>query len=152
MKALILLLLASGSALADDAAMRHCRAQTDSAARLSCYDAIPLAAVGAAPAATVAAAPARTPEQNFGMETVKTKEKEEAPKSIASTIPGTFDGWSPGQTIKLANGQSWRINDGSQAVLSPMNNPKVKVERNAFGTMFLTIEGTNQSPKVRRVN
>jgi hypothetical protein len=41
--------------------------------------------------------------------------------------------------------------DGSSAVLAPMKNPKVKVARNVFGTTFLEIEGTNNSPKVRRV-
>ncbi|QGZ41678.1 hypothetical protein IP92_00660 [Pseudoduganella flava] len=137
MKALFLLLLAPGLALADDAALRHCRTLTDTANRLACYDAIPLA-------------PVRTPEQDFGIETVK--KTVEAPKSIATTIPGRFDGWQPGQAIKLANGQTWRIVDGSQAVLAPLQDPKVTVERNAFGTMFLKIEGTNQSPKVRRVN
>jgi hypothetical protein len=32
-----------------------------------------------------------------------------------------------------------------------MKNPKVRVTRNVFGTLFLEIEGTNNSPKVRRV-
>ena len=45
MKALPLtLLLLSGAALADDAAITKCRALGDGAARLACYDAIPVGA------------------------------------------------------------------------------------------------------------
>jgi hypothetical protein len=32
-----------------------------------------------------------------------------------------------------------------------MGNPKVRIVRNFFGTTFLEVEGTNNSPKVRRV-
>lgn len=153
---LLPLLSVSGAALADDAAILKCRALGETQARLACYDRIP---VGAQPAtaatattattAPAAAAPATTAEQRFGLEQVKRKEVE--PQSIESTIEGNFDGWEPGAQIRLANGQVWRIVDGSSAVLSPMKNPKVKVTRNMLGTLFLEIEGTNNSPKVRRV-
>jgi hypothetical protein len=43
MRSLFLLLLVSGAALADDAALARCRGFADAAARLACYDAIPLA-------------------------------------------------------------------------------------------------------------
>lgn len=148
MRAIYLLLFVSGAAFADDAAILKCRSLADTTSRLACYDAISL---GAAPAARPAAAPvaATTPEQKFGLETVK--QKEEQPQFIESTIPGDFFGWGPGARIKLANGQIWRVVDGSEAVLNRMTNPKVRVERNMFGTLFLKIEGTNNSPKVRRV-
>lgn len=144
MKALSLavLLLASGSALADDAAILKCRTIGDTQARVACYDAIP---VGATPAA----APARTQEQNFGIEAIK--QREEQPASIESTIPGQFDGWGPNTQIRLANGQVWRIVDGSDAVLAPTWDTRVRIERNLFGTLFLKVEGTNSSAKVRRV-
>jgi hypothetical protein len=32
-----------------------------------------------------------------------------------------------------------------------MKNPKVRVRRGLLGTLFLEIEGTNNSPKVSRV-
>ena len=136
---------------ADDAIL-GCRAQADTAARLACYDAIQVhagAATPAAPAAPLATAPARSAEQDFGMEAVR--QKEEQPKSIVSTVAGDFDGWGPGSQIRLANGQVWRIIDGSEAVLPRMKNPKVSIERNVFGTLFLKIEGSNNSAKVRRV-
>lgn len=148
MKALPLsLLLLSGVALADDAAILQCRTLTDTGARLACYDAIQ---VGARPQiATAAAAPARSKEENFGIEAKKQREAE--PQSITSTIAGDFQGWGPSSQIRLANGQVWRIIDGSEAVLAPMRNPQVTIKRNVFGTLFLKVEGTNSSAKVRRV-
>lgn len=155
---LLSLMFVSGAALADDDALQKCRAVTDASARLRCYDAIPLATTPAGrPAATAvpmpapAAKAAPAAEQNFGIEQVKKKTEEEQPKSIESTIVGNFDGWGPNSRITLANGQVWRIIDGSEAVLTPMQNPKVRIERNLFGTIFLRVEGTNNSAKVRRV-
>ncbi len=159
MKALFLLLLVSGAAVADDAALLQCRSLGDVPSRVKCYDAIPLsgaarvAAPVAAAAAVVAAPTPQQREQSFGMEAVKAP-KSAAPeenKSISSSIAGKFDGWSGNELIKLSNGQVWRITDGSSAVLAPMTNPKVTVERNFIGTYFLKVEGTNNSPKVRRV-
>lgn len=148
MKALPLavLLLASGSALANDAALLKCRAVSDVAARVACYDAIPLGA--ASPAAGAPAAAARA-EQSFGMEAVK--QREEQPQSVQSTIVGSFEGWGPGSRIRLANGQVWRVIDGSDAVLAPRTDVKVSMERNLFGTIFMRVDGTNASAKVRRV-
>jgi hypothetical protein len=36
-------------------------------------------------------------------------------------------------------------------VLAPVQNPKVRIDRNFIGTTFLHVEGTNSSAKVRRV-
>jgi hypothetical protein len=135
---LLPLLLIHGAAFADDAALRQCRAIAEVQARLACYDRIPLAAQ-----------PSPAAESNFGMEAVKRKEAE--PQSVESTIEGDFSGWAPGAQIRLANGQVWKVVDGSEAVLSPMKNPKVRIKRNVIGTLFMEIEGTNNSPKVRRV-
>jgi hypothetical protein len=146
MKALYLLLFVSSSALADDAAILKCRALSDTASRVSCYDAIP---VGAAAPAPALAAAAKTPDQGFGIETMK--QRTEQAKSIESTIIGDFEGWGPGAQFKLANGQVWRVIDGSEAVLPRTSNQKVKIVRNLLGTLFLEIEGTNNSAKVRRV-
>ena len=146
MKALFVLplLLASQAALADDGAVLHCRSLSEAGARLVCYDAIPVAR-----AATPA--PTSTPEQRFGMEAAKHAEPE-APKFIESTIPGKFEGWGPNSEFKLANGQVWRVVDGSSADMAPpMQDPHVKIVRNIIGTLFLEIDGTNNSPKVRRV-
>ncbi|MBD8627117.1 MAG: hypothetical protein RR983_19510 [Massilia sp.] len=142
---MVALLTASGTALADDAALLKCRTLSDIPARMACYDAIPVGAAG--PAA--APAPARTPEQNFGLEAVKQREAQ--PASIRSTVVGDFDGWGPGSQIRLANGQVWRVIDGSDAVLPRTKDAAVTIERNVFGTLFLKIDGGNSSAKVRRV-
>ena len=123
----------AGDPQSGDAALRTCRALADTAARLACYDAIPLAA---------------TPAQSFGLEQAR---REETPQSVESSIAGQFAGWGPSTLFTLANGQVWKVVDGSQAELQPMTNPRVRIVRNLFGTMFLEIEGTNASPKVRRV-
>jgi hypothetical protein len=143
-------------------------------ARVACYDAIPLGAPGAsaAPAmvaamspsaatvpaspapAPVAAAPARAQlEQSFGKETVAVPAAVAAATrvdAISSSIAGHFDGWGPNQRIRLANGQVWRVIDGSNATLD-LDNPAVTLKRSFSGAIFLNIVGTNNSPKVLRV-
>jgi hypothetical protein len=150
MKAFVLLFLVSGAALADDTAMRACRAQSDSAARLACYDRIELGATAAA----APVAPALSPQESFGLPAspMAVRAAPQTIESIESTVLGNFDGWGPNTRFKLANGQTWRIADGSEAVLPPSTGQKVKITRNFLGTLFLQVEGSNQSPKVRRVD
>jgi len=148
MKAFVLLFLVSSAALADDTAMRACRTVTDTQARLACYDRIELAAT---PVATPAA-PVLTPQQSFGLAPAAMAVQAPARiDSIESTIVGTFAGWGPNTRFTLANGQVWRVVDGSEATLTPSTNTKVTIKRNFIGTIFLQVEGTNSSPKVRRV-
>jgi hypothetical protein len=166
--ALLLLLAApaAGAWAADDAALLRCRALSDAAARLACYDALPVqsaaplrtapaAAAGpapaaapaavtppAAPAAAVATAPAAA--QRFG------QESRDEPQSITSQIAGVFEGWGPNTRIKLANGQVWQVTDGSEG-LYHLQSPKVTVRRALLGGFQLEIEGAKRSPRVRRV-
>jgi hypothetical protein len=79
------------------------------------------------------------------------KQREAQPASIRSTVVGDFDGWGPGSQIRLANGQVWRVIDGSDAVLPRTKDAPVTIERNVFGTLFLKVDGGNSSAKVRRV-
>jgi hypothetical protein len=155
---LLSLLFSTGAALADDGAILRCRALPAGEARLACYDAIPVGApaLAAAPVPASAAAaqgvPAATAEQRFGLEQVKpVAPPASEPTSIASTIEGNFSGWGPSTLFKLANGQVWRVVDGSSADLDPSSNQKVRIVRNLFGTTFLEVEGSNNSAKVRRV-
>lgn len=157
---LSLFMLASGAATAaDDAAVLKCRALPDGAQRLACYDAMPVGpaslavspaaapAPATATAAAPAAAPARTAEQNFGME--KSAKKQE-PEYIESSIVGDFDGWEGNTRITLANGQVWRIVDGSTAVLPQLHNPKVRIKRGIFGVLYFQVVGQNNTARVRR--
>jgi hypothetical protein len=151
MKKFLLLMLACAPALADDSLLT-CRALKDAGARLACYDGLPVKPVAAQPAAApvaavaaVAAPTRKEQEQAFGLAA-----KPSPITQIESVIPGKFEGWGPNTQFTLANGQVWRVADDSSAVVYG-NNLKVTLERGSFGTTFLIIEGTNRSPKVRRL-
>ena len=139
---------------ADDTGLLRCRALVDAGARLACYDALalsaaqrpPAAAMGAAVATPGAAAAAPSPHNEFGLQSRPAGEL----KFIDSHINGAFNGWNPDQQITLANGQVWRIADGSRAYFEA-SNPKVRIEHGALGSFVLVISGINQAPRVRRV-
>lgn len=139
MRATFLLLLTTSAAFANDAAILRCRELSDPSLRLACYDSMAVPAIAGTP-------PKQTPDQ-FGMEHQGFKRELEA---IDSHIDGRFDGWGPKDKIQLANGQIWQISDDSRRVLDFMN-PKIRVRRGALGAFYLEIEGTNHSPRVKRV-
>jgi hypothetical protein len=154
--ALLTLALAAGPAMAQSSqtapSLPGCRAIADAAKRLACYDALPLPTVPAATSAgatPAAAAAATTPDPaKFGFETKAARAM--SVESIDSTIEGRFDGWSPKDRIKLANGQVWQIADDSNAVLS-VTNPKVTIRRGALGVFYLEFEQSNRTARVRRI-
>lgn len=155
MRALFGLLLLAGSAAAtaaDDAAMSRCRAIDAGAGRLACYDAIELGAPRAATAPATGALSVQQQQERFGLENRAPKaEQQEQVKSLDSHIEGDFGGWGPRGTIRLANGQVWRVSDDSQAVLD-LHSPKVRVVRGLLGSgHYLEIEGTNHAPRVVRL-
>jgi hypothetical protein len=135
---------------ADTAALQRCRAISEAAARLACYDALPLGTappLPAPPAATsapTAAAVAPAAVQAFG------QERRDEPETLSSHIQGVFEGWGPRSRIKLANGQVWQVVDGSEGVYF-LQNPKVTVKRALMGGFQLEIEGAKRTPRVRRV-
>ncbi len=171
-------LLLSGGALraqAPAAALEGCRALTAGTARLACYDALlppraaptttantapalpaPASAARvsvptpppAAPLAPAAAANAAQLERQFGLE--DRRAQEERAQRVQSRIAGRFEGWGPKEKLTLANGQVWQIQDESVAAYS-LNSPIVEIERGAFGSFFMRIEGVAQVPKVRRL-
>ncbi|NQD36139.1 hypothetical protein HPT27_03820 [Permianibacter sp. IMCC34836] len=161
---------------ASDSALLRCRAISDDAARLTCYDAltpavlnlsetakVPMAEAEAetraatpaavAPASTAKAAAPASPTiraqtaDEFGLERKAQAENLEA---IESRIVGEFRGWDSKTKFALENGQVWAISDGSSATYRLMD-PVVRVERGVFGSFMLKIEGVNRSPKVKRV-
>lgn len=123
--------------------IRRCRALTDGPARLACYDAIALPAPGSARAP----APAKETPAQFGL--VGTQ-RQVSLDAVDSRIPGNFEGWSARSRITLENGQVWQIDDDSRAILE-LKNPKARVRRGALGAFYLEIDGTNRSPRVKRV-
>ena len=145
MKPAYWMLLLPGAALAADPTLQQCRSIPDPAARLACYDALPLQA---GPATATPAVPAAEVPAQFGLV------REAAPvvelPSIESTIPGHFDGWYPNRRVKLANGQVWQVADGSTRFYD-LDNPKVTIRRGVLGAFYLDLSVDNRSIRVRRV-
>ena len=147
-----------------DRAIADCRALAEAARRLACYDAIPLAAgaaaapvsthaaaatapaAGTGAAAAVAASPAEVAAQHFGMPS----RGEATSNRLDTHIDGIVDGWGPRTQFKLANGQVWEVEDGSSAAIY-LRSPKVSVRRGFAGAYYLELEGSNRTPRVRRV-
>lgn len=171
---LMTLAVASLPALAQDG-LQRCRALSDGAARLACYDAladaarVPAAAAPPAakapPAPATAAAPRATPaatapaaatavasaapsgEAAFGLPEAK---RADAVDAVHSSVGPSFGGWGPNSRIRLTNGQVWQVVDGTSVVL-PEGPRKVSVKRGALSSYYLDFEGLNTSPRVRRV-
>lgn len=155
------LLLACGlmgfvlQAQAQAEALANCRAQAEPMRRLACYDAIALPAARSPAASTPAApaappAPAGTPvpaaaDAGFGLPAAS-----QGTASIESRIAGVVEGWGPRTQFRLANGQVWQVEDGSSASLY-LREPAVRVRRGFAGAYYLEFEGSNRTPRVRRV-
>jgi hypothetical protein len=137
---LLLLLAASGAGAVDDALVLRCRALPDTASRLACYEAMPVAQATPAPSA----------EQRFGMKRLEKKVDDE-PGAIRSTVRGRLDGWRYGTQLTLANGQVWRVVDDVDAVLPELLDPAVRIERGALGAYYLQLEANNSAARVVRV-
>ena len=135
MKLLIALLLASGPALADEAAFFRCRDISADAQRLACYDAVKK---------PTAEQKRQVAEKSFGI-AVKPEID-----TIQSVIAGKFDGWEADQRIKLANGQVWQVVDDSNGFVEG-KDLKATVARGAMGAMYMEIEGSRKSPRVKRI-
>ena len=167
MKALILLLSISGSALANDAGILRCRGITEASVRLACYDALVVPAGDAkaatskpavqpesrpSPAASSASstAPVASVQQKTDQFGLENRASPGTVDAVESYIPGRFEGWEAKSSIKLANGQVWQIADDSSRYLT-LNDPKVKIRRGALGAFYLEFEKVNHSPRVRRV-
>lgn len=143
MKATFFLLLVSGVALADHAAMLGCRGIADPTLRLACYD----GRVLAAPNPDKTRPDEASVRQQFGLEE-QASATTPTLDAIESTISGHFEGWRGNTRFQLANGQVWQVSDGSSAFHN-IDNPKVRIRRGALGAFYLEIEGTNRSPRVK---
>lgn len=141
----VLLLAVAGPGQADDGGLRRCRGVADAAARLACYDALPLPAAGAQGAGPRAPAASPSLMERFGLEA-----RQPQADRIESHIPGLFTGWDADSSIRLANGQVWKVVDGSW-LHGEWKDPKVTVRRGVLGAFFLDIEGESRSPRVQRV-
>lgn len=89
--------------------------------------------------------------RRFGLRNVGPASTEAAePEQIESVIAGEFRGWSPGTVLTLANGQVWRVLEGSLQTRR-VDGPAATITRSGFGSRFLKVDGHNARAKVTRV-
>ena len=156
-------LVCTGAVQADPAALQRCRIIPEAAARLACYDAIALPGLGsragwgaptaAAPAAPAAlatapgAAAAADPSSTFGLEA---RIAAAGPDRMESRVVGKVQDLPAGTRFTLENGQIWQTTEYTGGFYD-LTNPKVVISRGALGSFFITFEGANATPRVRRV-
>jgi hypothetical protein len=146
-------LLLSGAALADDTGLARCRAIADSAARLACYDALPLPGPEAKSGAPGAPASAAAPGPRFKAEEFGLEEQiitRTGVPQIDSRVAGKFNGWAPNRIIRLENGQVWQVSDIDSRFYD-LDSPKVTITRGALGAFYFNVDGDNHTVRVRRV-
>lgn len=74
-------------------------------------------------------------------------------RTVTSPVEGNFNGWRPGTTLTLQNGQKWRVvDDSSLTVNKVLDAPVVTIKPGAFGSWTLKVEGYNTSAKVAPAN
>ena len=175
-----LLTLVAGPALAATdigAAIRACRAETDDARRLACYDrvtegahaATPTAAAAPKSAAPVAAAPvaapaaaaapvaaAATAEDNFGRERQVAAEEQKRQQDAARSL-GELEAYVTGietrmdglMTFTLDNGQVWRQNS-PDSKFHLKEGDRVKIQPGSLSSFILS-GPSKKSTRVTRV-
>lgn len=74
----------------------------------------------------------------------------QTPEEMSSEAVGEFKSWDKDMQVNLKNGQVWQINS-SRSLYYPITNPKITIEKGAFGSFYMSIEGINRSLKVKRV-
>lgn len=67
---------------------------------------------------------------------------------IETTVTEPFAGWEKGTRFRMANGQIWRVIEGSYATPPEPAGKAVAIEPGAFGSFFLKFEGVRSRPKV----
>jgi hypothetical protein len=136
---LALALLGGGAAhAADDAALAQCTALGDSAARLACYD-------------KAAGRPDTGPTaEDFGKPPPPPPPE---PDSVAARLVGAAPtNWKKGVTLKLDNGQTWKIVGDNAAYYPELpENAEVVITKSMFGAYWLELSAARRSFKVRRV-
>jgi len=144
-------LFVSGAAVAQDGGLARCRAIADNAARLACYDALPLPGpeTRATPyGGSGPLAPIVIPADQFGFEERIVAEK--GIPEIQSRVQGKFDGWAPNVRIRLVNGQVWQVTDVDSRFYD-LESPEVTIVRGMLGAFYLNVKGENRTVRVKRV-
>lgn len=84
----------------------------------------------------------------------RVREAKRAPDvATSSTIPGPFNGWAPGSTLTLANGEKWRVTEGTLVVTrGKRSDVPVTVSPGFLGAWYLKAQGEVPQAKVKRVD
>ncbi|EGJ10710.1 hypothetical protein RBXJA2T_10309 [Rubrivivax benzoatilyticus JA2 = ATCC BAA-35] len=117
----------------------------DRDARLACFEAGARELKGEEERKRTAEAERKTKE--FGLPSPVVRE---TLSSVKVRIVSEFDGWRPGATFKLDNGQVWEFIGNDSGTVTLTNNEAV-IERGMLGSFFLRMEGVRSTPKVRRI-
>ena len=70
---------------------------------------------------------------------------------IEARIKGSFAGWQDGFVFVLDNGMIWEQAESSTFAMPRTDDPKVIIERGAFGVWRLRVDGYNRAVKVNRI-
>lgn len=135
----------------------ECRAMTDSAARLACYD---RTATGVADA--IAAKELVLIDKAKAEEVKRELFGYSAPnfagllgggevQQIDGVVKSAFENGDGGWTVKLEDGSTWTQNDGTPIALPPAKGDKVTIKRGTLNSYFLRIGG-QPGVKARRIN
>ena len=173
--------LAAAAVRADDAGLRRCRGLVDAAARLVCYDALPLAPQAVAPAAEGARSAAVAPVSPAGpgvaagaatsVAAPGARAAAVAAAPVPAPAPTTFGleqqrGRQPEEIASRISGilEGWgprskfQLENGQVWQVSDessavvyLKSPKVTVQRAMLGGFVMDIEGAPRSPRVRRL-
>lgn len=134
-----------------------CRAITDSAQRLACYDKATQGfadAVGKKDVVVIDRARAREAKKSlFGFSVPNFAGLfggGDEVNQIESTVTAAFESGYDGWTIKLADGSTWAQTDGAPVALPPRRGDKVVVKRGTLGSYFVKV-GSQPGFKARRV-
>lgn len=98
-----------------------------------------------------AAAPAANSSLLHRMKVVLTPGADIAYEKVETELVGAFKGYEPGTILTLANGQQWKVVDGTWFPTRKIDRPrKVVIAPGVLGSFFLEIEDGGR-PKVKIV-
>ena len=151
------LLAALSTPTAAQDGLAKCRAITDTAARLACYDALPLPSTGRAketpqefgrpPQAAQPPARAQETPQQFGNPPAS---RPIPLDEIQARVVGHFGGWQLNGRVRLDNGQVWQFTEDNARFYS-LENPKIVIRRGLLDVYYFNVEGDNRSVRVRHL-
>ncbi len=139
---------------------QECAKIIDNMERLTCYDRLfkaeipqinqpkTLPAKAQEGEAETAGQPASPKDPTmFGLEHTMA---DKTPEQITATLSGSYKLWKKGMSVKLNNGQEWEILS-NRKLYHAIDNPKVTIEKGAFGAFYMGIDGVNRKLKVKRL-